>query len=195
MARQLWRTRCRFVPLSIALLAPATCRVSSAVDQVSSVEVFPTRASRSELPEPRTEARRGRCLLANAPSRRPAPHRHFGSGVFLTDRGHNPRRDGTTRVVFDPLDFVARLAALVPRSRLNLTRFHGGFASNCFERLDTPNIRRERQRSACQMRASNSASVLQASAAATTTASEDSANAGKPPGNPGEISTPRDNSI
>ena len=34
------------------------------------------------------------------------------------------RRDGTTRVIFGPLDFIARLAALVPKPRVNLTRFH-----------------------------------------------------------------------
>ncbi len=39
-----------------------------------------------------------------------------------------PYRDGTTHVVFEPLDFVARLAALVPKPRVNLTRFHGVFA-------------------------------------------------------------------
>jgi hypothetical protein len=33
-------------------------------------------------------------------------------------------RDGTTHVVLQPLDFIARLAALVPRPRVNLTRFH-----------------------------------------------------------------------
>ena len=41
-----------------------------------------------------------------------------------------PYRDGTTHVIFEPLDFIARLAALVPRPRVNLTRFHGIFASN-----------------------------------------------------------------
>ena len=41
-----------------------------------------------------------------------------------------PYRDGTTHVVFDPLDFIARLAALVPKPRVNLTRFHGVFAPN-----------------------------------------------------------------
>jgi len=41
-----------------------------------------------------------------------------------------PYRDGTTHVVFQPLDFIARLAALVPRPRVNLTRFHGVFAPN-----------------------------------------------------------------
>ena len=41
-----------------------------------------------------------------------------------------PYRDGTTHVVFQPLDFIARLAALVPRPRVNLTRFHGLFAPN-----------------------------------------------------------------
>jgi hypothetical protein len=42
----------------------------------------------------------------------------------------HPFRDGSTHVVLEPLDFMARLAALVPRPRLNLTRFHGVFAPN-----------------------------------------------------------------
>jgi hypothetical protein len=41
-----------------------------------------------------------------------------------------PYRDGTTHVIFEPLDFMARLAALVPRLRVNLTRYHGVFAPN-----------------------------------------------------------------
>jgi Putative transposase len=41
-----------------------------------------------------------------------------------------PYRDGTTHVIFEPLDFMARLAALVPKPRVNLTRFHGVFAPN-----------------------------------------------------------------
>ena len=41
-----------------------------------------------------------------------------------------PYRDGTTAVVFEPLDFIARLAALVPTPRVNLTRYHGVFAPN-----------------------------------------------------------------
>jgi len=39
-----------------------------------------------------------------------------------------PYRDGTTHVVFEPLDFMARLTALVPRPRAHLTRYHGVFA-------------------------------------------------------------------
>jgi hypothetical protein len=46
----------------------------------------------------------------------------------------HPFRDGSTHVVLEPLDFIARLAALVPRPRLNLTRFHGVFAPNCKHR-------------------------------------------------------------
>jgi hypothetical protein len=46
-----------------------------------------------------------------------------------------PFRDGSTHVVLEPLDFIARLAALVPRPRLNLTRFHGVFAPNFKHRL------------------------------------------------------------
>ena len=41
-----------------------------------------------------------------------------------------PYRDGTTHVVFEPLDFLSRLAALVPAPGVNLTPFHGVFAPN-----------------------------------------------------------------
>jgi hypothetical protein len=34
-----------------------------------------------------------------------------------------PWRDGTTRIVLEPLDFIARLAALVPPPRRHLTRY------------------------------------------------------------------------
>ena len=50
-----------------------------------------------------------------------------------------PFRNGTTHVIFEPLDFIARLAALVPKPRVNLTRFHGVFAPNSRHRaLITP---------------------------------------------------------
>ena len=39
-------------------------------------------------------------------------------------------RNGTTHIIFEPLDFIARLAALVPNPRVNLIRFHGVFAPN-----------------------------------------------------------------
>jgi putative transposase len=39
-----------------------------------------------------------------------------------------PYRDGTTHVVFEPLDFIARLAALVPPPQVHLTPYHGVFA-------------------------------------------------------------------
>ena len=42
----------------------------------------------------------------------------------------SPWRDGTTHVVFEPPDIIARIAALVPRPRVNLTRYHGVFAPN-----------------------------------------------------------------
>ena len=39
-------------------------------------------------------------------------------------------RDGTTHLVMSPLEFMQRLAALVPRPRLHLMRFHGVLAPN-----------------------------------------------------------------
>ena len=41
-----------------------------------------------------------------------------------------PYRDGTTHVIFEPLDFMAKLAALVPKPRANLIRYHGVLAPN-----------------------------------------------------------------
>jgi hypothetical protein len=53
-----------------------------------------------------------------------------------------PYRDGTTHVIFEPLDFIARLAALIPPPRINLTRYHGVFAPNSEHRaLVTPGKR------------------------------------------------------
>jgi hypothetical protein len=39
-------------------------------------------------------------------------------------------KDGTTHIVISPLEFMQRLAALVPRPRLHLIRFHGVLAPN-----------------------------------------------------------------
>jgi len=41
-----------------------------------------------------------------------------------------PYRDGTTHIVLEPLDLMARLAPLVPPLRMHLTRFHGVLAPN-----------------------------------------------------------------
>ena len=50
-----------------------------------------------------------------------------------------PWRNGTTHVIFEPLDFISRLVSLVPKPRVNLTRFHGVFAPNSKHRaLITP---------------------------------------------------------
>ena len=60
--------------------------------------------------------------------------------LSLLSNGHvryelkTPYRDGTTHVIFEPMDFIARLVALVPKPRVNLTRFHGVFAPNSAHR-------------------------------------------------------------
>ncbi len=53
-----------------------------------------------------------------------------------------PYRNGTTHVIFEPLDFIAKLAALVPKPRVNLTRFHGVFAPNSKHRVQVTPARR-----------------------------------------------------
>ena len=47
-----------------------------------------------------------------------------------------PYHDGTTHVFFEPLDFMAKLATLVPPPRLNLVRFFGVFAPNACVRAE-----------------------------------------------------------
>ena len=42
----------------------------------------------------------------------------------------SPYHDGTTHIVMSPLELMQRLAALVPRPRLHLIRFHGVLAPN-----------------------------------------------------------------
>ena len=59
-----------------------------------------------------------------------------------------PYRNGTTHVIFEALDFIAKLAALIPKPRVNLTRFHGVFAPNSQYRVQvTPAKRGKRNKS------------------------------------------------
>ena len=53
-----------------------------------------------------------------------------------------PYSDGTTHIIFEPLDFIAKLAALVPKPRVNLSRFHGVFAPNSKHRVDVTPAKR-----------------------------------------------------
>ena len=47
-----------------------------------------------------------------------------------------PWRDGTVALLFTPEQFVARLAALIPRPGKNLVRYHGVLAPNARDRAD-----------------------------------------------------------
>ena len=67
-----------------------------------------------------------------------------------------PYRNGTTHILFEPLDFISKLAALIPKPYVNLVRFHGAFAPNSSYRRskdltrvdivteETPEIRKKR---------------------------------------------------
>jgi len=57
-----------------------------------------------------------------------------------------PYSDGTTHVIFNPLDFIGKLASLVPKPRVNLTRFHGVFAPNSKHRIHITPARRGKGR-------------------------------------------------
>jgi len=53
-----------------------------------------------------------------------------------------PWHNGTTHVIFEPLDFISRLISLIPKPRVNLTRFHGVFAPNSKHRAQVTPARR-----------------------------------------------------
>lgn len=53
-----------------------------------------------------------------------------------------PYKDGTTHVILEPLDFIARLAALVPKPRVNLIRYHGVLAPNAKHRAEVTSLGR-----------------------------------------------------
>ncbi len=64
------------------------------------------------------------------------------SAGYIRYKLKTPYSDGTTHVIFEPLDFISKLASLVPKPRVNLTRFHGVFAPNSKHRtLVTPTRR------------------------------------------------------
>ncbi|MCP4035541.1 MAG: transposase [bacterium] len=69
-------------------------------------------------------------------ARPPVSQEHLsvdGDGLVVYELKHT-FSDGTTQVLFEPQDFIARLAALVPRPRAHLVRYHGVFAPNARHR-------------------------------------------------------------
>jgi hypothetical protein len=47
-------------------------------------------------------------------------------------------RDGTTHVIFHPVDLIGKLAALVPPPRFNLVRYHGVLAPSASSSIQSP---------------------------------------------------------
>ena len=61
----------------------------------------------------------------------------------------HPFSDGTTHFVFEPMEFLAKLAALIPRPRSNLTPYHGVLAPHAKYRnlvVPTANRRTKKKR-------------------------------------------------
>jgi hypothetical protein len=62
-----------------------------------------------------------------------------------------PYANGTTHILFEPLDFIAKLVALVPRPRVNLTRYHGVFARHSQYRARVTPAQRGDKKSGTQL--------------------------------------------
>nr|AFB76208.1 TraG conjugal transfer coupling protein [Klebsiella pneumoniae] len=77
-------------------------------------------------------------MVAGTPPIRATKARYFEDARFQ-ERILTPPKLVAAPLTSSPLDFIARLAALVPKPRVNLTRFHGVFAPNSRHRaLVTP---------------------------------------------------------
>ena len=50
-------------------------------------------------------------------------HAGVAAEVWERSKLKTPYSDGTTHVIFEPLDFIAKLAALVPKPRVNLSTY------------------------------------------------------------------------
>jgi len=87
---------------------------------------FDRRCCRCSHVERLVSAHKQRCAIGRGPV--------ASERLALTASGQvrytlkTPYRDGTTHIVLEPLDLMARLAALVPKPRMHLTRYHGVFA-------------------------------------------------------------------
>ncbi|KDH37112.1 conjugal transfer protein TraG, partial [Klebsiella pneumoniae] len=68
-------------------------------------------------------------MVAGTPPIRATKARYFEDARFQ-ERILTPPKLVAAPLTSSPLDFIARLAALVPKPRVNLTRFHGVFAPN-----------------------------------------------------------------
>jgi len=73
----------------------------------------------------------------------------------VRDELKTPYTDETTHVIFDPLDFIAKLAALVPKPRANLTLYHGVLAPNSKHRISVTPARRGKGSAGKRRRLSN----------------------------------------
>ena len=90
----------------------------------------------------------------------PPSRRRETSGIdrlALTSNGQlryelkTPYRNSTTHIAFEPLDFIAKLAALVPKLRVNLARCHGVFTPNSQHRAEVTPAKRGKKPDKCEV--------------------------------------------
>jgi hypothetical protein len=97
---------------------PVTCRAGD-------VRRPSCRSSRRGSGPPARRLPPGRCPAPDLAEARHPLHRQ-GPAVARHASGlRHPWSDGTTHVVFDPVELLERLAVLIPRPRINLILYHG----------------------------------------------------------------------
>jgi cytochrome P450 len=75
-------------------------------------------------------------------------------------RQKTPWHDGTTHVVCEPLDFVAKLAALVPKPNKNLVLYHGVLSAHSLLTLHPRSHRRHRSAEESVLSSSQTTALL-----------------------------------
>ena len=98
-----------------------------------------------EGPPRRTRARSSSACIGTLHARRSASSDYRFRRRAQRYQLKTPWKNGTTHVEFEPVEFIAKLAALVPPPRAHLTRFHGVCALNAKLRAQlTPSGRGKR---------------------------------------------------
>ena len=107
---------------------PATTTTPTAGELVSNQASFSLHAGTACKPTQKKKLERlCRYITRSAISEKRLSLASNGNVVYQLK---TPYDDGTTHVVLSPMEFMGRLAALVPKPRMNLTRFHGVFSPN-----------------------------------------------------------------
>jgi len=117
------------------------CWYAISTDAWTPKSVFPTPLLATQLPASPIHSKVYNLPIVKVPPEQPAILPSEWVGEYLEHQGlvncqlKTTSLDGTTHVRLEPLDFIARLVALVRKSRGNMSHYNGPFSSRVLTRV------------------------------------------------------------